>query len=62
MICPFRVGAEFEYRAITDKDGNKDYLQTEQRAVYPECYGGECPFYDELFDGTGKCLRIGDDE
>ena len=62
MICPFRVGAEFGYRAITDKDGEKDYLQTEQRAIYPKCYEGECPFYYELFDGTGKCLRTGDNE
>jgi len=61
MICPFRVGAEFGYKTIV-KDGEKDYLQTEQRAIYPECYEGECPFYYELFDGTGKCLRTGDNK
>ena len=60
MICPFRVGAEFGYKAVV-VDGNKEYLQTEQRAVYPECYGSECPFYEELFDESGKCLRIGDE-
>ena len=62
MICPFRVGAEFRYKVIMNKDGNDDYLQTEQRAVYPECYEGECPFYDDLFDGAGRCTRIGDDD
>ena len=61
MICPFRVGAEFEYSVIVNADGNNDYLQKKQKAVYPECYEGDCPFYEEFF-GTKKCLRIGDDE
>lgn len=57
MICPFRVGVAFEYITKKDKDGNNEYLEKEQRAVYPPCYLDECPYYD----GFGGCKRIEDD-
>ena len=57
MICPFRVGAEFTYNVVYDKEGNKDYIQKEQRAVYPECYGKTCPFYFKKWDEEGGCKR-----
>lgn len=57
MICPFRVGAKFTYEKIKDKDGNDDYLNKEQIAVYPPCYGSECPYYSY----TGGCNRVDDD-
>ena len=57
MICPFRVGAEFIYTVVKDSEGNNDYLQKEQRAVYPPCYEGECPYYNY----SGSCERIGND-
>ena len=62
MICPFRVGAEFVYQTIKNEDGTKDFLQKEQRAVYPPCYEDDCPFYDVLWTGTGVCKRIGEEE
>ena len=58
MICPFRVGAEFTYSVVQDKDGNNDYLQKEQRAVYPPCYEDECPYYVSF---SGTCERIEND-
>lgn len=57
MVCPFRVGVAFEYITKKDKDGNNEYLEKEQRAVYPPCYLDECPYYD----GFGGCKRIEDD-
>lgn len=57
MKCPFRVGAEFVYTEIIDDKGRPDYLQKEQRAVYPDCYEHDCPFYNY----AGGCDRIGDD-
>lgn len=57
MICPFRVGAEFTYIPIKDKDGNEDYLQKEQRTVFPPCYKDECPYYNY----AGTCRRAEDD-
>lgn len=61
MICPFRVGAEFTYTAIPDKDGNTDYLQKEQRAVYPECYEDECPYFIKKWNEEGSCKKIEDE-
>ena len=61
MICPFRVSAEFIYTAIPNEDGTKDYLQKEQRATYPPCYGDECPFYFNNWNGTGTCNRVGEE-
>ena len=57
MICPFIVGTEFTYAAVVDKDGNTEYLQKEQRAVYPPCYEDECPYYA----GFNTCERVNDD-
>lgn len=56
MICPFIVGTEFTYAAVVDKDGITEYLQKEQRAVYPPCYEDKCPYYD----WNGGCKRIDD--
>lgn len=56
MICPFRVGAEFTYVEILDEEGKKDYLQKEQKAVFPPCYEEECPYYNY----EGSCGRIDD--
>lgn len=61
MICPFRVGAEFTYSVIADKDGNNDYLQKEQRAVYPPCYEDECPYFIKKWNEEGSCKKIEDE-
>lgn len=58
MVCPFRVGAKFEYALIGDDESNpENYVQVAQTAVYPKCYLDECPYYD----GYGGCKRLDDD-
>lgn len=58
MVCPFRVGAKFEYALVGDDTSNpENYIQTAQKAIYPECYGSECPYYSY----TGGCSRVDDD-
>ncbi len=55
MVCPFRVGAKFEYALIGEDTSNPDsYVQVAQTAVYPPCYEGECPYYN--YDGS--CERM----
>ena len=58
MICPFRVGAKFEYTVVgNDKSNPENYIQIAQTAVFPPCYEDECPYYNAY----GGCNRVDDD-
>ena len=52
MNCPFRVNVEMDYETRM-ADGKTVIVQVGQREEYPECYQGDCPFYNYL----GFCKR-----
>lgn len=53
MKCPFRTKVVREYERVKDV-----CLLKEECIEYPECYGDECPFYNNI---TG-CTRSDEED
>lgn len=49
MICPCRHGVKFDVAAVNGK-----VVITSQEEYFPECYEGDCPYYDYI----GACKAI----
>ena len=56
MVCPFRTRVDYEY-----EKAEKGYLEKSQMASFEECYGGDCPYYNDYKMPWCRRVEVYDD-